>query len=196
MTNFTNPKTWSYGELVTSSLLNTHLRDNLGAIWAYTTGGQIALSTASNQLTVLDASSNANKKIVSNGTTWIIQSDTRFMSCILNPSNVSLTTGDNAGRFRIPTELDAFRISYVAASRLSGTGVPNIQIRNVRTGNNVLSTPITIDTGETDSSTAATPAVIDTANDDVSAADQIAIDVDGAGTNSLLVIVQIGLVRY
>lgn len=196
MTDFTNPRTWTYSELVTAALLNTHLRDNLNALWVYSAAGQIALSTANNQLTVLDAASNANKKIVSNGTTWIVQNDTRYLSCILNPSNVALVTGDNAGRFRIPADLDGFKITYVAASRISGTGVPNIQLRNVRTGSDILSTPITIDTGETDSSTAATPPVINTANNDVSAADQIAIDVDGAGTNSLMVIVQIGLVRY
>lgn len=195
MTDWTAPRTWNIGELITKAMLDQQIRDNELALWAYTAGGQIALSSTSARLTVLDAASNGNKIIRSNGTTFELATLTRYFTVMLN-KDVSLVTGDDAARIRIPSELNGYRISEVAASRKSGTGVPNIQIRNVRTGNNVLSTALTIDSGETDSSTAATPAVINTANDDVQTGDQIAFDVDGAGTSTLLMIVQIGLVRY
>ena len=46
----------------------------------------------------------------------------------------------------------------------------------------MLSTKITIDSGETGSDTAATAAVIDTANDDVATNDVIRLDVDAIST--------------
>ncbi len=48
----------------------------------------------------------------------------------------------------------------------------------------MLTTKLTIDSGETDTSTAATAAVIDTANDDVATGDQIRIDVDAVSTTA------------
>ena len=48
----------------------------------------------------------------------------------------------------------------------------------------MLSTVMTIDTTETDTSTAATPAVIDTANDDVATGDKISIDVDAVSSGT------------
>lgn len=195
MTDFVTPRTWSIGELITKAMMDTHVRDQFNALWPYTAGGQIALSSLSNRLTILDAASNSNKKIVSNGTTFVLQDDTRYMSALLN-TDIALNTGNNIARFRIPLGLDGYRISYVAMSRQSGTGVLTVRLQNVRTGNYVLSTNMTIDSGETDTKTAATPAVINTANDDVADGDQIAIDVVDAGTSTLMTIVQMGLVRY
>jgi hypothetical protein len=118
----------------------------------------------------------------------------RVMGFLIN-TDIALIVGDDAFRFRIPSALNGFVITSVAASRKSGTGVPAIQIRNVTDAVDVLSTKITIDTGETDSSTAATPAVINTANDDVTTGDQFAIDIDVAGTSTLYLWVEIGFTK-
>lgn len=195
MTDWTTPRTWTIGELITKAMLDQQIRDNGNALWVYTAGGQIPLSSTANRLTVLEAASNGNKIIRSNGTTFELMTFTRYFTVMLN-KDVSLVTGDDAARIRIPSELNGYRISEVAMSRKSGTGVLTVQLRNVRTGNDILSTKLTIDSGETDTITAATPAVINTANDDVQTGDQIAVDVDIAGTSTLLTIVQIGLVRY
>ena len=48
----------------------------------------------------------------------------------------------------------------------------------------MLSTKITIDSGETGSDTAATAAVIDTSNDDVASWDVLRIDVDAVSTTA------------
>ncbi|RPI32070.1 MAG: hypothetical protein EHM70_09880, partial [Chloroflexota bacterium] len=69
-----------------------------------------------------------------------------------------LTAGDDAARFRIPAALNGYNVTSVAASRKSGTGTPLFQLRNVTDAVDVLSTRLSIDSGETDSSTAATPA--------------------------------------
>lgn len=103
----------------------------------------------------------------------------------------ALTTGDGKFYVRIPSELNGWNLVAVAASRVSGTGVPLFQVHNVTQAADMLSTRISIDSGETDSSTAAAPAVIDTANDDVATADRIRIDVDDAGTDTLWAEVQL-----
>jgi hypothetical protein len=48
----------------------------------------------------------------------------------------------------------------------------------------MLSTKLTIDANETDSSTAANAAVIDGAHDDVATGDMLRIDIDVAGTGA------------
>lgn len=118
----------------------------------------------------------------------------RYISFLLN-KDIALTVGDDAARFRIPNAINGWNIISAAASRKSGTGVPAFQIRNVTDAVDVLSTKITIDSGETDASTAAVPPVINTANDDVATADQFAIDVDVAGTNTLYAFVEIGFAK-
>jgi hypothetical protein len=118
----------------------------------------------------------------------------RVMGVLIN-ADIALVTGDDQYRFRIPSSLNGFVITSVAASRKSGTGVPAVQIRNVTDAVDVLSTKLTIDTGETDSSTAATPAVINTANDDVATGDQFAIDIDVSGTATLFLYVEIGFTK-
>lgn len=93
---------------------------------------------------------------------------------------------DGAGDvfWRVPSKLDGWTLSGVAAQvQTAGTtGTLDVQIHNVTDAADMLSTKITIDTGETDSSTAATPAVINAAADDVATGDSIRIDVDAVHT--------------
>ncbi|MBT3316241.1 MAG: hypothetical protein HN390_16695 [Anaerolineae bacterium] len=56
-------------QTLTDTVMNI-LSDNLDVLFPYTAAGQIALSTAANALGVLDASGNSGKAIVSNGTTF------------------------------------------------------------------------------------------------------------------------------
>jgi hypothetical protein len=106
-----------------------------------------------------------------------------------------LVAGDGAMYFTCPAELNGMNLVAVGASTLvAGTGV-TIQIARGRrsaangalTFADMLSTRITIDTGEYDSINGATPAVIDTSNDDIVVStyvDVLRVDVDvasGAG---------------
>lgn len=102
-------------------------------------------------------------------------------------SDVSvIVTGDGQFIFAIPADLNGVILSAVAAyvTTVSSSGLPNIQIRNVTTGHDMLSTAITIDASEFTSYTAATPAVINASFQSVSTGDLIAVDVDGAGTGA------------
>lgn len=169
---------------------NTYLRDNIEALWPYTTAGDMAYASAANQLARLAAGADGSY-LESNGASPQWTKLYRYMGFLLN-TTVALSIGDDAARFRIPAALNGWKITSVAASRKSGTGIPTIQIRNVTTAQDILSTRLTIDSGETDSSTAATPAVINTTVNTVSTGQQFAIDVDDAGTSTLFMFVEIG----
>lgn len=108
----------------------------------------------------------------------------------------TLATGDGQISFFCPPELNGLNLvdADAAVSTASSSGTPTIQIRNVTQAADMLSTRITIDANEKTSYTAATPPVIDTANDDVATGDEIAIDVDVAGTGAtgLAVILKFG----
>jgi hypothetical protein len=101
----------------------------------------------------------------------------------------SLTTADGLCYFTVPPELNGMDLVAVGSHvyTVSSSGTPTFQIARSRAGgayNDMLSTRITIDANETDSSTAATAAVIDTSYDDVATADVLRFDCDVAGTGT------------
>lgn len=95
-------------------------------------------------------------------------------------------TGDGNGnvRFFVPAQLNGYNlvVAHAAVITAGTTGTQSIQIHNVTQAADMLSTLITIDTGEKTSYTAATPPVIDATNDDVATGDEIRIDVDAVHT--------------
>lgn len=105
---------------------------------------------------------------------------------ISDPNGDALATGDGKAYYRVPALLDGWELVAVAAavSAASSSGAVSVQVHNVTGAADMLSTPLTIDASETDSSTAATPAVIDGAEAIVATADMLRIDVDGAGTGT------------
>jgi hypothetical protein len=105
---------------------------------------------------------------------------------VTDPNGDAITTGDGKAYYRVPSTLNGMNLIAVAAAvtTVSSSGAPTIQIHNLTQTADMLSTALTIDASETDSSTAAAAAVIDTVNDDVATGDQIRIDIDVAGTGA------------
>lgn len=106
------------------------------------------------------------------------------------PGSNPLTDGTSKGILRIPDEMSGYKLAQVGAcvASASSSGPVEIQVRRVRTGVAdaiMLSTNITIDELETDSTTAAVSAVIDSGANEVDPADQIHIDVMQSGTGVL-----------
>lgn len=103
-------------------------------------------------------------------------------------SATNTATGDGKAFFRVPSVMNGWNLVGVALQVYTAgtTGTTDVQIRRTRSGSSVdmLSTKVTVDSAETDSSTAATAAVINTSNDDVSTGDRIAIDVDAVSTTA------------
>jgi len=94
---------------------------------------------------------------------------------------------DGLAYFTVPEELNGYDLASVGAHVYTasdgGTAI-NISIYNLTQAADMLSTQLTIDNTENDSSTASTPAVIDTAEDDVTTADVIRIDLNQIGANA------------
>ena len=111
---------------------------------------------------------------------------TRVVVVKVIADDAALTTGDGKCYFTIPVELNGYNLVSVGAHvyTVSSSGTPIVQLHNLTDTVDMLSTRITIDANEKDSSTAATAAVIDTDHDDVATGDEIRIDVDGAGTGT------------
>lgn len=112
---------------------------------------------------------------------------------VSDPNGSAITTGDGKAYFRVPSVLNGYNLVEVAAhiTTVSSSGTPTIQIANVTDTVDMLSTKITIDANEKDSSTAAAAAVIDTTKDDVATADELRIDIDVAGTGAKGLIVEL-----
>lgn len=124
------------------------------------------------------------------------ESAQRTGSIQLSPSEAifgTLSTGDSKGVARIPVEMNSMVMYAVGAglSTPSSSGPVTVNIRRVRAGVAVdmLSTPITIDANEYDSSTAAVAAVINPTNAGVQTGDMLHFDVDAAGSGALGLVV-------
>lgn len=93
-------------------------------------------------------------------------------------------TGDGKGYIVIPAALNGMNLVSVHAKVITAgtTNTTDIQIANVTDSVDMLSTKLTIDSGETGSDTAAAAAVIDTTKDDVATNDLLRIDVDAVST--------------
>ncbi len=102
--------------------------------------------------------------------------------CVAPTSDTA--TGDGIAYFHVDSRLNGMNLVDVHAQVITAgtTGTTDIQIHNVTQAADMLTTKITIDSGETGSNTAATAAVIDTSNDDVATNDLIRIDVDAVSS--------------
>lgn len=96
----------------------------------------------------------------------------------------NVAVGDGASYVVIPSPMNGLNLTRVYARVITAgtTGTTDIQIANVTDSVDMLSTKLTVDSGETGSDTAATAAVIDTAHDDVSTNDLLRIDIDSVST--------------
>lgn len=183
------------GATFSAAQYNTYDRDNRTAMWVYDAAGQIAVSSSATALTKLEAASNENKIIMSNGTTFELVDDVKWLPIAMN-TDTPLTSGDDKFRFPIPPVLDGYVLTYVIAFRKSGTGTLTIQLNNETTGQDMLTTRVTVDSGEQSSLTAAAPVVINTAQDDVSSYDIIGVDVSDAGTSTLYGFLLLGFEKF
>lgn len=111
---------------------------------------------------------------------------TKGVGLIAFEFTTDVATGDGAHYFVVPSSMGGMDLVSVHAEVITAgtTGTTDIQIHNLTQTADMLSTKITIDSGETGSDTAAAAAVIDTANDDVATNDVIRIDVDAVSTTA------------
>jgi len=96
-----------------------------------------------------------------------------------------VATGDGKFYFHVPNTLNGMNLVAVHAEVITAgtTGTTDIQIANATQVADILSTKLTIDSGETGSDTAAA-AVINAAEDDMQTNDVLRVDVDAVSTTA------------
>ena len=97
-----------------------------------------------------------------------------------DPTSGVTVVGDSRFIWTVPHTLDLWYLNYVelGLGLTADSGVTECQLRNVTSGNDMLSTAVTIDAAEFSSLNATTPFVIDQANAQVDQADRLSVDVD------------------
>lgn len=112
---------------------------------------------------------------------------------VTDPNGAVLAVGDGQAYYRVPAVLNNYNLVSIAmhVTTVSTSGTPTVQLANVTDAVDMLSTKVTVDANEKDSSTAVA-AVIDTTKDDVQTGDELRIDVDVAGTGTKGLIVELG----
>lgn len=108
----------------------------------------------------------------------------KAVSVYVVAAGTATEVGDGKAYFNIPSSVAGMNLVEVHAHVITAgtTGTTDIQIHNLTSAVDMLSTKLTVDSSETSSSTAATAAVINGSNDDVVANELIRIDVDAIST--------------
>ena len=106
------------------------------------------------------------------------------------PDAIPTYVGNGIAAITIPAALNGLYLSATAGNlgahvyTAGVTGTTDVMLHNLTSGNDMLTTVITIDAGETDSSTAATAPVVDSDNSQVSTANVIRFDIDAISTGT------------
>ena len=142
-----------------------------------------SVDVATDKMSFYDASSSVTRSILLNQVTAFAER-TLVVKCVAD--TIGPSVGNGITHVTIPSTLDGKNLQSAQAHVYTvGTGsTTTVQLHNLTDGQDMLSTAITIDASEKDSSTAATPSVVGTYSA-VSTADVIRIDVDIVATNTL-----------
>ena len=143
------------------------------------------MSDASDFIPFYDAAAAAVKKITPiNSSFW-----NRTIIIKVVPDALPTYIGNGITAFTIPPTLNGLYLSGAAGKvgahvyTAGVTGTTDVMIHNLTQAVDMLSTAITIDAGETDSSTAATAPVVNS-NNQVATADVIRFDIDAISTGT------------
>ena len=142
-----------------------------------------SLDAAADKLSFYDTSSATERAILHENISVFVER-TVIIKCVAD--TIAPATGNGITHFVIPSTMDGKNLSSAQAHvYTAGTGsTTTVQLHNLTDGQDMLSTAITIDASEKDSSTAAIPSVTG-AYAGVSTADVIRIDVDVVASGTL-----------
>ena len=144
-----------------------------------------AMSDTADYIPFYDAAATAVKKITPiNSSFW-----NRTIIIKVVPDALPTYIGNGITAFTIPPTLNGLYLSGAAGKvgahvyTAGVTGTTDVMIHNLTQAVDMLTTAITVDSGETDSSTAATAPVVNS-NNQVATADVIRFDIDAISTGT------------
>ena len=143
-----------------------------------------SIDATADKLLFYDVSSGVSRAILPQDVLDFVNR-TLMVKCVADGKGPSV--GNGITHITIPSTLNGKNLlsvhAHVYTAGSSGS-LTNIQIHNLTDAQDILSTPITIDLNEKDSSTAATPPVI-SGDNNVATGDVLRIDVDAVSTGTL-----------
>ena len=143
-----------------------------------------SLNIALDKISFYDNDTSTTRSILPTNVTPFVER-TVIVKCVAD--TIGPSVGNGITHVTIPSTLNSRKLQNAEAHVYTvGTGgsITTVQLHNLTDGVDMLSTAITIDLNEKDSSTAATPHVVG-ANNTVTTGDVIRIDVDAVATNTL-----------
>jgi len=143
-----------------------------------------SLNIALDKISFYDNDTSTTRSILPTNVTPFVER-TLIIKCVAD--TIGPSVGNGITHVTIPSPLNSRKLQNAEAHVYTvGTGgsITTVQLHNLTDAVDMLSTAITIDLNEKDSSTAATPHVIG-ANNTVTTGDVIRIDVDAVATNTL-----------
>lgn len=166
-------------QIATVGTLSAGNVDSAVSASSTTTAGKIEVAIASEVNTGTDATRAVSPDSLAGSNFGL-----KYAQIVCFDYTTDTATGDGAGYFHVPAGYNGMNLVEVHAEVITAgtTGTTDIQIANVTDSVDMLSTVITIDSGETGSDTGATPAVIDGTKDDVATNDLLRVDVDAVST--------------
>jgi len=173
--------TWQGGVIAEAYLPNAGL----------TAQGVVELATAAETT----AGTSATLAVTPDSLSQSVVFGTRYVQCVVVDSGTDIAEGDGKFFFHVPAGMDTMELIVTelharVATAGSGSTVDvqlflNTSTTNASTGNDMLSTSLTIDDGELDSSNDSAP-VVNASYKEVNTNDMIRIDVDGNGGDSTI----------
>tara|TARA_R110002020_G_scaffold29212_1_gene92236 strand:+ start:281 stop:868 length:588 start_codon:yes stop_codon:yes gene_type:complete len=143
-----------------------------------------SLDISTDKISFFDNATETTRSILPTNVTPFVER-TLIIKCVAD--NIGPSVGNGITHVTIPSPLNSRKLQNAEAHVYTvGTGgsITTVQLHNLTDAVDMLSTAITIDLNEKDSSTAATPHVVG-ANNTVTTGDVIRIDVDAVATNTL-----------
>ena len=143
-----------------------------------------SLNIALDKISFYDNDTSTTRSILPTNVSPFVER-TLIIKCVAD--TIGPTVGNGITHVTIPSPLNTRKLQNAEAHVYTvGTGgsITTVQLHNLNDAVDMLSTAITIDLNEKDSSTAATPHVIGASNT-VATGDVIRIDVDAVATNTL-----------
>ena len=142
------------------------------------------IDIATDKISFYDDTTSTTRSILPTNVTPFVER-TLIIKCVAD--GIGPSVGNGITHVTIPSPLNTRKLQNAEAHVYTvGTGgsITTVQLHNLTDAVDMLSTAITIDLNEKDSSTAATPHVIGASNT-VATGDVIRIDVDAVATNTL-----------
>jgi hypothetical protein len=141
----------------------------------------VTMDKSTDFILYLDAASKTTKKILASNSSFI----ERAMALKALPDTLEIYVGDGITRMVVPSTLDGLSLNSIAAHvfTVGSSGTITVMLHNETDAVDMLTTAVSIEVSESDSSTSGTPPVISASNT-VATADVLRIDVDTISTGA------------